>query len=112
MQISEQLVKGTIEPIILALVAERPMYGYELIKLVNKRTDNALQWREGTVYPWLHRLEGDGLIRSDWQGEEGTRRRKYYRITRRGLKTLAARKQEWSTLVTAVDILLAGSAAV
>src|SRR3954471_23925362 len=86
MEFSQELVRGSIVPVILALVSERPMYGYEMVKQVNARTGGRLEWREGTLYPTLHKLESEGMISSQWReapaGEAGARQLKYYTITR------------------------------
>ncbi len=112
MELSQEMIKGTVVPVMLKLLAERPMYGYELIKVVNERTNNALQWKEGTLYPWLHRLEGDGLIRGEWGTAESGRQRKYYHITRTGAATLEKTVHEWAAFSSAVNaILLAPSIA-
>jgi len=103
---SPELIKGTIVPIVLKLLDERPMYGYEIIKTVNERTGGALEWREGTLYPWLHRLESDGLLRSEWQTAPSGRRRKYYALTRRGRAALVEKIEEWRLTSTAVNALL------
>ena len=109
MAISNELVKGSVEPILLSLLKERAMYGYEIIKVVNERTNNAFQWKEGTLYPWLHRLEGDGVIASEWIGPEDGRPRKYYRITSNGLKLLDSKVAEWASFTAAVNVLLFGA---
>ncbi len=109
MEISNDLMKGTVVPILLRLLAERPRYGYELIKVVNERTDNLFQWKEGTIYPWLHRLEGEGAITSEWAESDQSRRRKYYRITRTGLAMLDEKAAEWSAFSSAVNVLLYGA---
>ena len=106
MAISQEMMKGTVVPIMLKLLAEREMYGYELIKVVNERTENALEWKEGTIYPWLHRLEQQGLIAGSWKSAAGERRRKYYAITTAGEAQLAESVQEWTSLSTAVSALL------
>lgn len=106
MEFSQELIKGTVVPIILKLLSEQERYGYEIIKLVNERTDNAFAWKEGTLYPWLHRLEGDGLITSEWIASPEGRQRKYYRITRSGLGMLRAKTEEWSAFSKAVNGLL------
>jgi PadR family transcriptional regulator, regulatory protein PadR len=110
MEISNEMIKGTVVPIILKLLVERPMYGYEIIKVVNERTHNAFEWKEGTLYPWLHRLEGDGIIRSEWSTGETGRRRKYYHVTRAGTAMLREKVAEWSAFSTAVNAVLLGSA--
>jgi PadR family transcriptional regulator, regulatory protein PadR len=112
MDFSQDLIKGSIVPVILALVRERPMYGYEMVKLVNARTDGKLRWREGTLYPALHKLESDGLISSRWRDAgEGTRPRKYYSITRSGRHELEKRAAEWEVFSTSLNRLLAGGGA-
>jgi len=57
---------SAVETIILKLLSERAMYGYEIIKVVNDRTNGAFAWKEGTLYPCLHRMEGGGMIASEW----------------------------------------------
>jgi DNA-binding PadR family transcriptional regulator len=112
MELTQEMIKGTVVPVVLRLLAERAMYGYEIIKVVNERTGNALQWKEGTLYPWLHRLERDGLVRGEWDTAESGRQRKYYRLTRKGSAALQGAVQEWVSLSTAVNaILLAPGAA-
>ena len=107
MEFSQDLIKGTVVPVILKLLGEQERYGYEIIKVVNERTDNAFAWKEGTLYPWLHRLEGEGLIQSRWVEAETGRQRKYYRITRRGLAALNEKTTEWTAFSRAVNALLA-----
>lgn len=106
MAFDRDLVRSMAEPIVMRLVAERPMYGYEIIKVVNERTDGAFLWKEGTLYPCLHRLEGGGLIRGEWEGPEGGRQRKYYRITRKGRALLRSKSEEWTAFTQAVNALL------
>jgi len=106
MNFSPELIKGTVEPVILQLLSEQERYGYELLKIVNERTKRIFEWKEGTLYPCLHRLEGDGLIQSRWDEADSGRQRKYYRITKRGQAALAERKQEWTAFAKAVNALL------
>ena len=108
MALSPELLKGTVEPLLLRLLQEQPRYGYELIKIVNDRSNQALQWKEGTIYPWLHRLEGDGLIASEWVGPEAGRQRKYYRLTTKGERRLTQVAGEWTAFSAAVNVLLFG----
>ncbi len=110
MEFSQDLIRGTVLPVILRLVSEREMYGYEIIQVVEDRTQNAFQWKEGTLYPWLHRLEADGLIASRWVESDAGRQRKYYKITRRGRAALAAKSDEWAAFAKAVNALLAAPA--
>jgi DNA-binding PadR family transcriptional regulator len=109
MNLSQDLVKGTFVPIILSLLKEQPMYGYQMVQFVNARSGGRLEWREGTLYPTLHRLEGQKLIRAKWQqaaGAEGGRQRKYYFLTPRGLAELAKRATEWQEFSAAVNALV------
>ncbi len=120
MEFGQDLVKGSIVPIVLALLKERPMYGYEIVKLVNARSGGRLEWKEGTLYPTLHKLQAEGLVRSRWANAAtpaaadapspaGGRQRKYYSITGKGLSELDRRTGEWREFSTAVNaILLAG----
>ena len=105
-KINSDLIRGTAEPIVLNLVAKRPMYGYEIIKVVNQRTNNTFEWQEGTLYPCLHRLEGAGLIQSEWRIAANGRKRKYYTITRRGVALLIEKVEEWASFSAAVNTLL------
>ena len=113
MEVSQDLVKGSIVPVVLALVRERPMYGYEMVKLVNARTGGKLEWREGTLYPTLHKLESERLISSAWRDSpDGARPRKYYSITRSGRRELERRAAEWREFSGAVNrVLEAGGGA-
>jgi len=107
MSFDRDLVRSVAEPIILKLVSERAMYGYEIIKVVNERTKGAFQWKEGTLYPSLHRLEAQGLIASEWATSEGGKRRKYYAITKKGAKQLAEKLTEWKAFSSTVAHLFA-----
>lgn len=106
MAMSPELVKGTVVPIILKLLSEKEMYGYEIIRVVNERTNQVLEWKEGTLYPWLHSLEQDGLICSAWRASEAGRRRKYYALTRKGALEMSRRVDEWQSLAKAVSAVL------
>ena len=106
MGFSPELIKGSVTPVILALLRDRAMYGYEMVKLVDARTGGKLKWREGTLYPALHKLESDGLIRSRWSAESGARARKYYSITPRGKKELARQSDQWEEFSGAISRLM------
>ena len=83
------------------------MYGYQIIKTVELMSENVFQMNEGTLYPILHSLEKEEFLTAHWaENEETGRRRKYYKITEKGLKELAAQKQEWDTYQTAVNRVL------
>ena len=101
-----ELVKGTLSLAILSLVSREPMYGYRLVATAKEKTDGAFQWKEGSLYPALHRLEKDGLIEGKWERTEGKRQRKYYHITQNGREVLAEKKAAWEALVAAVNSIL------
>ena len=114
MDFNSDLIRGSVETIILQLLNERRMYGYEIIKVVNERTDGAFAWKEGTLYPALHGLEGRGFIRGRWAeapaAEAPGRQRKYYSITHKGRAELARRAEEWRQFSMAVNACLLGGA--
>jgi len=106
MAIGKELTRGVAEPIILNLLNNKKMYGYEIIKVVNEKTNNAFQWKEGTLYPCLHRLEAAGLIKNEWQIANNGKPRKYYTLTRKGATELAAKQHEWHLFAKSVNLLL------
>jgi PadR family transcriptional regulator, regulatory protein PadR len=111
MDFSQDLVRGSVVPIVLAMLRDRSMYGYEMVKAVNARTNGLLEWREGTLYPTLHRLEAGGLIAGHWEpagGAESARPRRYYSITRKGRAELARRAEEWRLFSQAVSACVLG----
>ena len=110
MEFRSDLVKGSTVPIVLRLLSERQRYGYEIVKLVNERTNGAFQWKEGTLYPCLHQLEAQRMVRSIWREAPTGRKRKYYRIMRKGRAELARRTREWTQFAAAVNALLVGAA--
>ena len=89
---------------------------YELVKQVNARTGGRLEWREGTLYPALHKLESEGLVTAQWhdapaasgESSAGGRQRTYYAITRKGRSELNRRASEWQEFTGAVNMVLGG----
>ena len=107
MNFSQDLIRGSITPIVLAMLGDRPMYGYEIVKLVNARTNGRLEWKEGTLYPLLHRLESERLLTAQWRDSPDTAKpRKYYALTRKGKAELARRSDEWRQFSDAVNTIL------
>jgi DNA-binding PadR family transcriptional regulator len=113
MTIQEQMRKGTTTVILLKLLAEvdRPMYGYEIIQELEARSQGYFQFKEGLIYPRLHELERQGWVRSEWHGEEGTRRRKFYAITDQGRRRLEEELRGWQALAKHVNDLLGAETA-
>ena len=106
MAVNPELVRGTLNILLLESVADQPRYGYEICKLVEQKTQGYFQMREGSLYPALHRMERAGLLQSTWRDAPEGRRRKYYRLTARGRKEYAARKAEWRDFAAAVEAVL------
>ena len=108
MALQEQIRKGTTEIIILSLLADldRAMYGYEIIKELEARSEGFFEFKEGLIYPRLHEMERQGLLRSEWHGEEGSRKRKFYAITAEGRRQLARDVESWQEFAENVSRLL------
>ena len=101
-----ELLKGTLALLILSLLSRKAMYGYEIAATVHRDTDGAFTWREGSLYPSLHKLEQTGLIVGEWEEKETGRKRRYYHITREGRAALKEKVQSWAELTTAVNRIL------
>jgi DNA-binding PadR family transcriptional regulator len=106
MPFDSDLMRATVETIILQLLDERAMYGYEIIKVVNERTDGAFRWKEGTLYPCLHRLEGAGVIASQWREGDFGKPRKYYALTHAGRALVKEKVAEWQSFAAAMQAVL------
>ena len=105
MPFASELVKGSTELLVLSLLRERSLHGYELIKEIRSRSAGHLRVGEGSLYPLLHRLERDGMVTAEWGGLSG-RDRRYYRLTLRGEAALDERHEEWRKHVHAVERVL------
>jgi PadR family transcriptional regulator, regulatory protein PadR len=108
MKISKELLKGSTSTLILSLLNSKQMYGYEIIKELEMKSDGIFSFKEGTIYPILHNLEDKGLVVSYWSEGNGNRKRKYYKINDKGKKFIQEKKEEWSSFKTAVDRVLNG----
>src|SRR3954449_12307529 len=98
-------LRGQLDALVLATLRGGPAHGYAVIEALKHRSEGAFDLAEGTVYPVLHRLEADGLLASSWSTASG-RRRRVYRLTRRGEKALRVREVEWRAFSTAVEAVL------
>jgi len=92
--------------LILKLLETEDMYGYQMIKELEERSENIFSLKEGTLYPILHNLEKEGSVESFEKVSETGRMRKYYHITKSGRKALAQKQKEWGTFRGAVDKVL------
>ena len=96
---------GGMDLLILQLLSEREMYGYEMVTELARRSETVFQMKEGTLYPLLHRLEKEGAVAAYEEKKEG-RMRRYYRITARGRGRLAEQKESWRRYARAVNAVL------
>jgi PadR family transcriptional regulator PadR len=101
----DQMRKGSTEFLILSLLMERPMYGYEISQQLTQRSGGYFEMKEGLLYPALHRMQQKGWVSTDWQVVDG-RRRKYYALTRLGREELGEQAAEWKTFLDQLNALL------
>lgn len=100
-----ELKRGTLEMLLLTMLQERDMYGYEIVTELQRRSAD-LAMKDGTLYPVLYRLEGAGHVESQWQAEGRGVPRKYYRVTDEGRAHVAQLVQEWRAFVSAIEAVL------
>src|ERR1700739_4456322 len=101
MNFDRELLKGSITLMILRLLSERDMYGYEIILEAARRSSDVFQFKEGTLYPALHHLHRQVLLRSEWRVGENNRERKYYSLTPKGRKAAAEGRRNWASFTGA-----------
>ena len=105
MNVDKSLISGSTTMLVLKLLAEKDMYGYEMIEALRERSENVFELKAGTLYPLLHSLEAKGLL-SVYEKEAGNKVRKYYSITKHGRKILDEKKSEWEIYSRAVANVL------
>lgn len=96
--ISKDLIAASAVPLVLSILEQEDSYGYAIIKRVAELSAERIQWKDGMLYPVLHRLEEQGLIESYWRDSETGRKRKYYRIKQTGALELAEQRAQWRTV--------------
>ena len=106
MEIDREVLKGSISLLLLNLLSRGEMYGYEILQEASRRSANAFEFKEGTLYPALHQLEKKGQIKSEWRTAENGRERKYYSLTPKGRKAAAEYQQQWQHLTSAIAAIL------
>ncbi len=94
--------KGSADILILALVEEQALHGYEISRQIALRSDGTLRFTLASLYATLYRLEEAGLIRGRWVERVGTRRRRHYRITENGRQILATQREDWGRFIAAL----------
>jgi transcriptional regulator len=102
----QEMLKGNTETLLLALLEMEPMYGYQIVKEVEQRSSGYFAFKEGTLYPALHRLERANLVEGQWQDTPNSVRRRYYQITAKGRQALVDRLKEWQRFATAMNSIM------
>ena len=95
--------KGSAELLILSLVEARPRHGYEISKLIEQRSGGTVRFHVASLYPLLYRLERRGWLHGRWVEKSGQRRRRYYRLTRKGGRVLASQLRGWHEFVVGIN---------
>ncbi|TET25610.1 MAG: PadR family transcriptional regulator [Dehalococcoidia bacterium] len=99
-------MKVSIDSLLLCLISQQPMYGYQIIKELETESQGYFKFKEGTLYPALHRLERAGLILGRWQLLTSGRQRRYYNITDKGHKALVDKRSQWQDFFTAMNLII------
>lgn len=107
MKINKELLKGSTSMLILNLLENENLYGYQMIRKLREKSENVFELKEGTLYPILHTLEANDLITSYWD-ETTAKKRKYYAITEKGKNQLKDKKEEWKIFSTGINKVLGG----
>jgi transcriptional regulator len=101
-----ELLQGTLDMLILKVAALRPIHGYAIVQRLQQISKDALQIRQGSLYPALYRLENRGWLKSEWKKTEGGREAKYYKLTKAGRRQLDAETAGWGRLCEAISLVL------
>lgn len=112
LRINSELLKGSTQLLVLRLLEDRDMYGYEIIKEMDRLSKGLFQFKEGSLYPILHALENKKYIKSYWESNPGSRSRKYYQITTGGKAVLEEKIEEWNCFSAGVCSILSGGGVV
>jgi PadR family transcriptional regulator PadR len=106
MEYDREFLTGTVGVVILSLLAERAMYGYEILQQAELRSARMFQLKEGTVYPALHQMERAGLLDATWRESEAGRARKYYSLTAKGRRQAESKRRQWASISAAMRAIL------
>lgn len=101
--LERELKRGSTEVLILALLEERDRHGYELARLIDERSRGEISFHAASLYPTLYRMEDKDFIEGRWIEKAGQRRRRYYRLTATGKKTLASQRTVWENFFDALN---------
>ncbi len=105
MKFSRELLKGSIKKVILAVLSEGELHGYGIVRQIQEKSGDTLHFGEGSLYPALHAMEKDGLLKSNWSEHNG-RRRKTYELTKKGKRALVLDLKEWKEFSSVISKVL------
>ncbi len=111
MAVDKSLLSGSTTMLLLKLLSEKDMYGYEMIEELKERSQNVFELKAGTLYPLLHGMENKNLL-TVYEKEVGGKVRKYYHITKNGRRVLSEKQDDWKDYVQAVTNVLAAGGVV
>ncbi|PYR05421.1 MAG: PadR family transcriptional regulator [Acidobacteria bacterium] len=100
------LVQGTLDLLILKVLANGPVHGWAIAQRIKQMSNEVLQFSQGSLYPALHKLEQQGWIEAEWGESENNRRAKYYSLTRAGRKMMAREAAQWERLSAAISLVV------
>ena len=103
------LVQGTLDLLILTIVAVEPAHGWAIAQRIRQMSDDVLQVGESALYPALHKLEQQGWITAEWKQSENNRRAKFYALTRAGREALVREAHQWERLSDAISLIVSGA---
>ena len=106
MEYGHEMLKGSTDALLLSLISRQPMYGYQIIKELERRSGGGFKLKEGTLYPALHRLEKARLLQGKWERLPRGQERRYYRITAEGQRALVDKIAEWQGFSAAVNLII------
>ena len=104
-----EVIKGTLEMIVLEVLQQEPMHGWGITEIIERRSQGLLSVNQGSLYPALYRLVAQGWVSSEWGTTENNRKARYYTLTRSGRKQLAAERAQWDKLSRGVHLILSGA---
>jgi len=111
MNYGRELLKENTDSLLLSVIGREPMYGYQIIKELEKRSSGYFQFREGTLYPALHRLEKAGLVTGQWKKLPSGQVRRYYTLTDKGRQALEEKLSVWRGFSTAINAVVSPNGA-
>ena len=106
MDYDREFLTGTVGVLLLSLLSERAMYGYEILQEAERRSAGQFQMKEGTLYPALHQMERAGHLKSEWRDSESGRARKYYTLTAKGRRHATSKRRQWDAISLAMRAML------